>query len=43
MRLVIGPEQTAGRTEHLDSNLCAGRGLHPSPFGFLFFFFFFFF
>lgn len=37
---VTGHEQIAGRTEHLDSNLCAGRGPHPSPFGFLFLFFF---
>lgn len=33
----LGHKQTAGRTEHLDSNLCAGRGPHPSPFGFLLF------
>lgn len=25
----FGHKQTAGRTEHLDSNLCAGRGPHP--------------
>lgn len=37
----IGHKQTAGCAEHLDSNLSAGRGPHPSPFGSLFVFCFF--
>ena len=38
----IGHKQTAGCAEHLDSNLSAGRGPHPTPFGSLFVLFFFF-